>query len=455
MTMRQVHRNRHHEDVTVNPLYSGLVPPEGVPRYRLAAGPMAPDSAAALIRDELMLDSNARLNLATFCTTWMEPQARDLISESLDRNLMDHDQYPQTAELESRCVNILAHLWNDPGTDGFGCSTGGSSEAAMLAGLAMKFLWRDRRRAAGLPVDRPNLVLPSAVHTCWLKFCRYWEVEPRQVPIREPHFTVDPDDVAAHCDDNTIGVVAILGSSALGKYDPVDKISAALDRLQARRGLDIPLHVDAAVGGFIAPFLEPDQVWDFRLPRVRSINTSGHKFGLVYPGVGWIIYRDRTALPRDLIFECDLLGGSVPTFSLTFSRSGAPVVAQYYAFLRLGFDGYRTVQQACRDTAQYVAEEIAKIPGLDVVSHGTHLPVVAFRTRPDDAMTVFDIHERMRKHGWQLPAYRLSAGLEDVAVMRIVVRNGFSRDTAELMLRALRAEVADLRGMTTAAQARR
>jgi glutamate decarboxylase len=442
--VKQVHGERRHMDLAVNPLYSGLVPAGGVPRYRLAPGPMAPDAAATLVRDEIMLDSNARLNLATYCTTWMEPQAKQLIADSLDRNLVDHDQYAQTAELETRCVNMLADLWNDPGTNGVGCSTGGSSEATMLAGLAMKFNWRARRRAEGLPTDRPNLVMSSAVHTCWPKFCRYWDVEPRYVPIREPGFTVDPSEVASLCDENTIGAVAILGSSALGIYDPVAEMASALDRLQTERGTDVPLHVDAAVGGFIAPFLEPDLVWDFRLPRVLSINTSGHKFGLVYPGIGWVVWRDRKALPKELIFECELLGGSVPTFTLNFSRSGAPVVAQYYAFLRLGFEGYRAVQQACRDVASYLAEQIARIPALEVISNGDHLPVVALRMRPGTTATVFDLHDRMCKHGWQIPAYHLPDALGDVAVMRMVIRNGFSRDTADILLNALRAELAEL-----------
>ncbi|WP_345364993.1 glutamate decarboxylase [Actinoallomurus liliacearum] len=448
--VKQVHGERRNVELAVKPLYSGLVPDGGIPRYQLASGPMAPDSAAALVRDEIMLDSNARLNLATYCTTWMEPQAKQLIADSLDRNLIDHDQYAQTAELETRCVNILANLWNDPGTNGVGCSTSGSSEATMLAGLAMKFDWRARRRAQGLPADRPNLVMPSVVHTCWPKFCRYWDVEPRYVPIREPGFTVDPAEVASLCDENTIGAVAILGSSALGIYDPVAEMASALDRLQAERGVDVPLHVDAAVGGFIAPFLEPDLVWDFRVPRVLSINTSGHKFGLVYPGIGWIIWRDKKALPKELIFECELLGGSVPTFTLNFSRSGAPVVAQYYTFLRLGFEGYRAVQQACRDVASYLAEQLAKMPALEVISDGTHLPVVALRMRPDTTTTVFDIHDRMRKHGWQIPAYHLPDALDDVAVMRLVIRNGFSRDTADILLNALRAELAELFPTATA-----
>ncbi|GAB3467504.1 glutamate decarboxylase [Actinophytocola sediminis] len=444
--LKQVHHDQY-AALGVNPLYSGLVPEGGLPRFMLPQQPMAPDAAAALVRDGLILDGNSRLNLATYCTTWMEPQAQALIAETLDRNLMDHDQYPQTAELEARCVNILDHLWNDPDRKSIGCSTGGSSEAVMLAGLAMKFRWRDQRRAAGAATDRPNIVLSSAVHTCWPKFCRYWDVEPRYVPITEPGYAISPADVVARCDENTIGVVGILGSSATGTYDPVADIVAALDRLQADRDLDIRVHVDAAVGGFVTPFLEPDRVWDFRLRRVASINASGHKFGLTYPGVGWIIWQDPEFLPQDLIFDCGLLGGSVPTFTLNFSRSGAPVVAQYYNFLRLGFDGYRAVQQECRNVATFLGAGVAQLPGIELISDGTDLPVVTLRVRADEeAMTVFDLADRLRRYGWEVPAYHLAPDLEHVAVIRMVIRNGFSRDIAEMLLRDLRTEVDVLRG---------
>jgi glutamate decarboxylase len=443
--LRKVHHDQH-EALGVNPLYSGLVPEGGLPRFKLPHDPMTPDAAAALVRDGLILDGNSRLNLATYCTTWMEPQAQALIAETLDRNLMDHDQYPQTAELEARCVNILDHLWNDPDLRSIGCSTGGSSEAAMLAGMAMKFRWRNRRRAAGGATDRPNLVMSSAVHTCWPKFCRYWDVEPRYAPITEPRFAVDAATVASLCDENTIGVVAILGSSATGTYDPVAEIVAELDRLAAEGGPDVAVHVDAAVGGFITPFLEPEMVWDFRLRRVASINASGHKFGLTYPGVGWIIWQDPDFLPDDLIFDCGLLGGSVPTFTLNFSRSGAPVVAQYYNFLRLGFEGYRAVQQECRNVATYVGEGVSRIPGLELITDGRDLPVVTFRVRPEEhEMTVFDVNDRLRRYGWDVPAYYLSPNLEHVAVIRLVIRNGFSRDIAEVLLRDLRTEVDHLR----------
>lgn len=443
--LRKVEADRWDDTLDVNPLYHAIVPDGGVPRLRLPERPMTPDAAAALVRDELIMDGNARLNLATFCTTWMEPQARELIAETLDRNLIDHDQYPRTAQMESRCVNMLDNLWNDPDGEGVGCSTAGSSEAAMLGGLAMKLRWRERRRAAGLPADRPNLVMGTAVHTCWPKFCQYWDVEPRYLPIREPAYTLDPARLGAYCDENTIGVVGVLGSTQVGKYDPIAEMAAELDRLQDERGIDIPLHVDAAVGGFITPFLEPDRIWDFRLPRVCSINASGHKFGLVFPGVGWIIWQERSALPQDLVLECDLLGGEIDTFTLNFSRSGAPVVAQYYTFLRLGAEGYRAVQQTCREVAGHLAARIAEIGCLEVVADGTELPVLAVRVRPGhEPLTVSAISERLRMHGWQVPTYHLPPDLEDVEVMRMVIRNGFSRDAAGLLAEHLHREVAYL-----------
>jgi len=445
--LSQVDATRWQEALDVNPLYHGLVPEGGVPRYRLPRDPMNPDAAQALIRDELILDGNARLNLATFCTTWMEPQARELIAETLDRNLIDHDQYPRTAELEARCVNMLDNLWRDPDGKSVGSSTGGSSEAAMLGGLAMKFQWRERRRALGLPDHRPNLVMGTAVHTCWPKFCQYWDVEPRYLPIEEPGFTLDPARLPEVCDENTIGVIGVLGSTQVGRYDPIAEMSAELDRLRDERDIDIPLHVDAAVGGFITPFLDPGRVWDFRLPRVQSINASGHKFGLVFPGVGWIVWQEPDALPRELVLSCDLLGGSIDTFTLNFSRSGAPVVAQYYNFLRLGFEGYRAIQQTCQDVATHIGRQIADLACLELVSDGTDLPVLAIRTRAGQAaFTVFDLADRLRLHGWQVPVYQLPPALEHIAVMRLVIRNGFSRDIADRLVGDLRAEVSYLQG---------
>jgi glutamate decarboxylase len=322
---------------------SGLV--GEVPRLRLPDKGMPPSIAYQVVHDELLLDGAARLNLATFVTTWMEPEAELLLAECSAKNMIDKDEYPQTAELERRCVNMIAHLWHArEDEEATGCSTTGSSEACMLGGLALLHRWRARTSGAGGAAKRPNLVLGANAQVCWEKFCRYFDVEPRLVPVSASTPYLTAEAAVAHCDEATIGVVAILGSTYDGSYEPVEEIAAALDELQSTRGLDIGVHVDAASGGFIAPFIDPDLVWDFRLPRVQSINASGHKFGLVFPGVGWALWRDASALPEELVFKVDYLGGQMPTFTLNFSRPGAQVVGQYYNFLRLGVGGYAAVQ---------------------------------------------------------------------------------------------------------------
>jgi glutamate decarboxylase len=398
--------------------------------------PMLPDTALAVVRDELMLDGNARLNLATFVTTWMEPQAQRLMTECLEKNMIDKDEYPQTAELESRCVNILAGLWHAPEcVNATGCSTTGSSEACMLGGMALLWRWRDRRRAAGAATDRPNLVMGANVQVCWEKFCRYWQVEPRMVPMAPGRYHLTGPEAVARCDENTIGVVAVLGSTMDGSYEPVSEINGELDKLAAGGGPDLPIHVDGASGGFIAPFLHQDLAWDFRVPRVASINASGHKYGLVYPGVGWVVWREASALPQDLVFNVNYLGGQMPTFALNFSRPGAHVAAQYYNFLRLGFSGYQRVQQACQDVALHLSASIARMGPFELITQGRDLPVFAFKMAdPDAGYSVFDLSERLRTRGWQVPAYTFPEALTDTAVMRIVVRNGFTKDLADVLL---------------------
>src|SRR5207244_2820522 len=410
-----------------------------VPRYRMPTGEMTPDAAYQIVHDELMLDGNARLNLATFVTTWMEPQAARLMAETFDKNMIDKDEYPQTAELEMRCVNILSDLWSSPDhEEATGCSTTGSSEAAMLAGLALKWRWRERMRAAGKPTDRPNLVMGINVQVCWDKFCRYWDVEPRLVPMEGERYHLGPDEAVAQCDENTIGVVAILGSTFDGSYEPVADIAAALDDLHERTGLDVSIHVDGASGAMIAPFVDPDLLWDFELPRVASINASGHKYGLVYPGVGWAVWRDDGALPEELVFKVNYLGGEMPTFALNFSRPGSQVAAQYFEFLRLGFDGYRRVQQECREVAGHLAAGFADSGRLTLLSDGLQLPVFACRVADGvEGFTVFDVSAKLRERGWLVPAYTFPANREDLAVLRVVVRNGFSRDLADLLLGVL------------------
>lgn len=415
-----------------------------VPRDRLPASGLMPDAAYQAIHDELMIDGNARLNLATFVTTWMEPQAQRLMAECFDKNMIDKDEYPQTAEIEMRCVNILSRLWNAPDgpSSAIGCSTTGSSEAAMLGGLALKRRWQHRRAAAGLPADRPNIVMGANVQICWEKFANYWDVKMRLIPMEGDRFHLSAEEAVKRCDERTIGVVAILGSTFDGSYEPVADICAALDKLQADTGLDVPVHVDGASGAFVAPFIDPELVWDFRLERVASINASGHKYGLVYPGVGWIVWRQKEALPEDLIFWVNYLGDDMPTFALNFSRPGAQVVAQYYNFLRLGFDGYRQVQGYSREVAMRLAEGIEQLGPFELLTRGDELPVFAFKLKDEvDNYTVFDVSSALRSRGWQVPAYTFPANREDLAAMRIVVRQGFTHDLADLLLADFRREL--------------
>jgi glutamate decarboxylase len=449
-----LHSTRTHDPADVLSIRPQFASPDmgEVPRNRLPDEEMEAGTAYQIVHDELMLDGNARLNLATFVTTWMDDHARRLMAECTDKNMIDKDEYPQTAELERRCVSMISRLWNAPeGGAAVGCSTTGSSEACMLAGMALLRRWRARRDVGGLPAAKPNLVMGANVQVCWEKFCRYWDVEARLVPCSVDSTHLTADGAVAQCDEQTIGVVAVLGSTFDGTYEPVAEIAAALDRLNVEKGLDVPMHVDAASGGFVAPFIDPDLEWDFRLRRVQSINASGHKYGLVYPGVGWAVWRDEAALPDDLVFHVDYLGGDMPTFALNFSRPGAQVVAQYYTLLRLGFDGYRRVQQTCRDTARWLADAVAAMTPFELVSDGSELPVFAFRRAAGlsrapggdaahraangrDDWTVYDVADTLRTRGWLVPAYAMPPALDDVSVLRIVVRNGFGADLASLLV---------------------
>jgi glutamate decarboxylase len=317
-----------------------------------------------------------------------------------------------------------------------GCSTTGSSEAAMLGGMALKWKWREKMKAAGKPTDKPNLVT-GPVQICWHKFARYWDVELREVPLEGDHLYMRPEDAVKRCDENTIGVVPTLGITFTCAYEPVKAISEALDQLQKDTGLDIPIHVDGASGGFLAPFVEPELEWDFRLPRVKSINTSGHKFGLAPLGVGWVIWRDKEDLPDDLIFWVNYLGGNMPTFALNFSRPGGQIIAQYYNFLRLGREGYRKIQQACYDTARYLADEIEKLGPFDIIYNGRGgIPAMSWSLKEgvDPGFNLYDLSDRIRSRGWQIAAYSMPANRQDLVIMRILVRHGFSRDLADLLL---------------------
>lgn len=435
------------EEALITPTYASRALTSAVPKYEIPEGEMPPAVAYNLIRDELALDGNSRLNLATFVTTWMEPEAKQLMAETFDKNMIDKDEYPQTAEIELRCVNMIARLWNAPESEAAtGCSTIGSSEAAMLGGMALKWQWRKRRQKEGKPTDKPNLVMGINVQVCWQKFCRYWEVEPRFVPMEGNRFHLDATEAIKLIDENTIGVIAIMGSTFDGSYEPVQEINDALEKLNRETGWQVPLHVDGASGGFIAPFLDPDLVWDFRLKWVKSINASGHKYGLVYPGVGWIIWRDRQELPEELIFHCNYLGGDLPNFALNFSRPGNQVVAQYYNFLRLGKEGYRQIHQACRDTALYLSGEIAKMGPFELITDGSTIPVFAWKLKETISdqtnYSLFDLADKLRERGWLVPAYTMPKNRQDLTVQRVVIKEGFSRDMADLLLRDLRSAIA-------------
>lgn len=409
-----------------------------LPADRFPGEERPPRETYQMIHDELLLDGNARQNLATFCQTWEEPEVHRLMDECMDKNMIDKDEYPQTAEIEGRCVRMLADLWNAPGPGAPGCSTTGSSEAAMLGGLAMKWRWRAGRRAAGQPADKPNLVC-GPVQICWEKFARYWDVELRQIPMASDRLIMSPDEAVKRCDENTIGVVPTLGVTFTGDYEPVAAVSAALDGLQARTGLDIPMHVDAASGGFLAPFCAPDLVWDFRLPRVKSINASGHKFGLAPLGAGWVVWREKGDLPEDLVFNVNYLGGDMPTFALNFSRPGGQIIAQYYNFLRLGREGYAKIHGACYGTARWFAAELAGLGPFEIIYGGdpaAGIPCVSWKLR--DGLKVpfglYDLADRLRVRGWQVPAYSMPPDREDLVVQRILVRNGVTRDLASALL---------------------
>jgi glutamate decarboxylase len=431
--------------------YAGEAGATSLPKHRFPPLESDPRVVYGLVHDELMLDGVARMNLATFCTTWVEPEARALMEASLDKNIVDKEEYPQTAELEARCVAMLADLWHaaPAGEPAVGTSTTGSSEAAMLGGLAAKFRWRARRRADGAPATSPNLVC-GPVQVCWEKFARYFDVGIRQAPMTSDGFLLTPEQAVARCDENTIAVVVTLGQTFTGLYEDVAAISAALDQLQEDTGLDVDIHVDAASGGFLAPFAEPDLTWDFRLPRVKSINASGHKMGLAPLGCGWALWRDKDALPADLIFNVNYLGGSMPTFNLNFSRPGGQIVTQYYTFVRLGREGYRRVHAAAYETSQHLAREIGKMGPFALIydadpRHG--ITAVTWRLHLDrqHAFSLFDFAEKLRARGWLVPAYTLPADREDLAVQRIIVRHGFSHDMADLLLADMNRALAALR----------
>lgn len=431
---------------SIAPAYTGRLSTNPIPSLRLPDDAMEPAAAYRFIHDELMLDGSSRLNLATFVTTWMDPEAEKLMAETFDKNMIDKDEYPATAAIESRCIAMVADLFHaenlrdDDAATAIGATTVGSSEAVMLAGLALKWRWKQRvstKDKDAWKTRTPNLVMGSNVQVVWEKFCRYFEVEPRYIPMTEDCYVITAEKVLDYVDEDTIGVVAILGTTYTGELEPIAEICATLDKLAKKKGPDVPVHVDAASGGFVVPFLHPALKWDFRLPRVASINVSGHKYGLTYPGIGFVVWRNADQLPEDLVFRVNYLGGDMPTFTLNFSKGGNQVVGQYYNFLRLGRAGYTSVMQCLSDTSKWFAGQLAESKHFDVITDGSQIPVVAFKLsggsgRPDGGWgyTEFDVSAALRSYGWQVPAYTMPPGAENISVLRVVVREGFSADLA-------------------------
>jgi glutamate decarboxylase len=405
-----------------------------------------PRTALALLESEVLLDGDPMKNLATFVTTFMEPEAIAVIAANLHRNFIDHAEYPRTAEIAKRCVRMLHSLFHGDGEpDSPGTACAGSSEAVMLGALAMKWRWKAAREAAGKPADQPNLVYGADVHVVWDKFCRYFDVEPRQVPLAPGRYTVGPDELAPQIDENTIGVVAVVGTTFTGDCDDVVGIDAMLQEL-AGRGLDVPMHIDGASGGFVFPFSHPDFEWDFRLPSVKSINVSGHKFGLVYPGVGWLVFRDDQQLPEDLVFYEDYLGERDATFTLNFSGSSAFVLAQYYNFIRHGRAGYESLVRAMDANAAALASRLVAEDALELIEGAPRLPLVIARVREDEPFTGSDlVGELAKRRGWMVPAYQLPPANEDQQILRMLVKVNQTRELVDALADDFHASIADLR----------
>jgi len=406
---------------------------------------MASAEAYELLRTFLMLDGRETLNLASFVTTWMEPEAEALIHETLRKNHIDHEEYPAASLIEEGCVHMLGSLFNAPDpAKVVGVGTIGSSEAIMLGLLAHKRSWRNRREAAGLPTDRPNVVYGAETHVVWDKFANYFDVEMRKIPMRPDRYVLSVADVEAQIDENTIAVGAVLGTTHIGEADPISDVNDLLVRIKAEKGWDIPLHVDGASGAFVAPFAEPDLLWDFRLEQVASINASGHKYGLVYPGVGWLLFRDQSKLPEDLVFNVNYLGGAQPTYTFNFSRGSAMIQAQMYNFLRLGRSGYTAIVANTLANARHLNERLDESGRFEILNPGLAEPVVTFKLKGDPGFDVHHLSSRLREHGWIVPAYNLPPNAENVHLLRIVVRLDLSRQMIDLLLRDLFAAYDDL-----------
>lgn len=406
--------------------------------------------AYQMVKDETFPQTQPRLNLATFVTTYMDDYGTRLMNESVGINYIDETEYPRVAVMCGRCINMVANMWHSPEEADWktGAVGIGSSEACMLGGVAAWLRWRERRKAQGKPLDKPNLVMSTAYQVVWEKFCQLWQIEMRTVPLTLEHPTLDIEKAIGMCDENTICIVPIAGVTWTGMNDDIQALDAALEEFNAKTGYDIPIHVDAASGGFILPFLNPDKVWDFRLKWVLSISTSGHKYGLVYPGLGWVVWKDRKYLPGDMSFSVNYLGANISQVGLNFSRPAAQILAQYYNFIHLGMEGYREIHSNSMEIARYCHDAIGKMPCFENYSKDLDNPLFIWYMKPEydkkANWTLFDLQDKLMQSGWMVPAYTMPKNIEDMTVMRVVVRQGMSRDMADMLIEDIRNAVAEL-----------
>ena len=420
-------------------------PAERIPQHRTRA-----EIAYQMVKDETFPQTQPRLNLATFVTTYMDDYGTRLMNEAVGINYIDETEYPRVAVMCGRCINMVANMWNTPekGDWKTGAVGIGSSEACMLGGVAAWLRWRERRKAEGKPYDKPNLIMSTAYQVVWEKFCQLWQIEMRTVPITHEHITLDIDAALNMCDENTICIVPIMGVTWTGMNDDVEALNKALDEYNAKTGYDIPIHIDAASGGFILPFLYPEKKWDFRLKWVYSISTSGHKYGLVYPGLGWVVWKDKKYLPKDMSFSVNYLGANISQVGLNFSRPAAQILAQYYNFIHLGVEGYTEIHSNSMDIAKYCHKAIGKMPCFKNYSETLVNPLFIWTMAPeyekDAQWTLFDLQDKLMQSGWMVPAYTMPKNIEDMVVMRIVVRQGMSRDMADMLIEDIRNAVAEL-----------
>lgn len=414
-------------------------PTEYIPQHKTL-----PEIAYQMVKDETYPQTQPRLNLATFVTTYMDDYATRLMNEAINVNYIDETEYPRVAVMCGRCINIIANMWNTPEKSKWKCGALGigSSEACMLGGVAAWLRWRAKRKAQGKPYDKPNMVVSAAYQVVWEKFAQLWQIEMRQVPISLEKPTLDAKAAIAMCDENTICVVPIAGVTWTGLNDDVEALDREIDAYNKKTGYDIPIHVDAASGGFILPFLKPELKWDFRLKWVYSISTSGHKYGLVYPGLGWVVWRGKEYLPKEMSFSVNYLGANITQVGLNFSRPAAQVLGQYYNFIRFGFDGYREIQQSSMDVAQYCHRNIGEMKCFTNYADHLENPLFIWYMNPEydktAKWTLYDLQATLQQSGWMVPAYTLPKNMEDVVVMRIVARQGMSRDMADMLLTDIR-----------------